>query len=492
MFHARRCWIRRSLMMLAVSLCAASSTAQTPPNVRWWLSSADLASQLAPQPPLRFEQVKSAPQVGEDRIVIDTHRRFQTMLGMGSSLEHSTCSNLFRLPPDRRTEVLRRLMDPQVGIGINLARICIGTPDFTAEPWYSYHDLPPGQRDPELTQFSIDRDRTYILPVIKEALQINPELRLFASPWSPPGWMTSTGDMIGGHLLPEHYDAYARYFVKFIQAYRQEGIAIHAVTVQNEPGVDRSRDQPAWHYPSCRYTAEQERTFIRDHLGPAFAREGIETEIWSYDHNFNVQPTPDGDDPGIQYPAAVLSDPAAAKFIGGVAFHGYAGQPEGMSEFHQQFPAVPIHFTEGSVFGPAGGRKLIGYLRHWASSYNGWVTLLTADGQPNNGPFRASRTCVTLDPETLQVTYHYDYYQYGHFFRFIKRGAQRIGADGGDRTLAGVAFENPDRQLVLVLVNSGRREREVTVGWEQHLAKVTLPRRSVATLTWPSALDASH
>ncbi len=298
--------------------------------------------------------------------------------------------------------------------------------------------------------------------------------------------MTSTGDMIGGQLMPDFYGAYAQYLVRFIKAYHDEGIPIHAITIQNEPGVDRSQDPPDWHYPSCQYTGAQERDFIKHHLGPAFTTAGLATEIWTYDHNFNVEPTPDGDDPGIAYPRAVLSDPEAARFVAGVAFHGYAGDPSGMSVFHREFPLVPLHFTEGSVFGPGGGRRVIEYLQNWASSYNGWVTLLTRQGKPNNGPFRASRTCVTLDEHTGDVTYHYDYYQYGHFFRFIHRGGVRIRSSGGDERLGSVAVRNPDGKIAMVIVNSDRSNREVTVLWRQLGLKVTLPSQSISTLTWPA------
>ena len=192
---------------------------------------------------------------------------------------------------------------------MNLMRICIGTPDFTGEPWYSYDDLSAGQKDPELARFTIEKDRRYVIPVLKAARAANSELLFFASPWSPPAWMKSGDTLIGGRLLPEHYAAYAKYFVKFVQAYESEGIPIHAVTVQNEPGVDRTKDAPKWHYPSCRWTGEDERNFIRDHLGPQFKANGLTTQIWCYDHNFNVSPTPDGDDPGIAYPAGSSAMP---------------------------------------------------------------------------------------------------------------------------------------------------------------------------------------
>ena len=391
-------------------------------HVRWWLTSHDLQHRLDEQAILTLESTKKSLQASKDTIVVNEKNRFQEIVGLGSSLEPSTCYNLWKLSPSTRTEVLTQLFHPKLGIGINLSRICIGTPDFTSDPWYTYDDVPQGQQDRELRNFSIDKDRRYIIPMIKAALEINPELLIFASPWSPPGWMTSTDDMIGGQLRPEFYPVYAKYLVRFIHAYQEQGIPIHAITVQNEPGVDRSGAVPRWRYPSCRFSAEQERDFIRDHLGPALGQAGLTTKIWCYDHNYNTSPSKDGDDPGVDYPRTILLDSAASRYVSGVAFHGYVGKPSAMSLFREEFPGTPLHFTEGSVFGPRGGRRLVELLRNWASSYNGWVTMLTTDGKPNNGPFRASKTCVTVNPEYSQVSYHYDYYQYGHFFRFIKRG----------------------------------------------------------------------
>ena len=455
--------------------------------VHWWLTSFDLQHKLADQSPLSFEPVDTRQSPAANVIVVDESHTFQTILGLGSSLEHSTCFNLSQLPAAQRAEVIERLFHPDTGMGINLARICIGTPDFTVEPWYSYDDAPAGAADPQLDRFSIEKDRRYILPILKQARATNPDLLFFASPWSPPGWMKSTGDMIGGQLLPEHYDAYARYFVRFLQAYRDEGLPIHAITVQNEPGVDRNHDEPRWRYPSCRYTGEQERDFIKKHLGPALVKAGLRTEIWTYDHNFNVAPTEDGDDPGLAYPRAVVSDREAARYVAGVAFHGYAGEPTGMSQFQHEFPQVSVHFTEGSVFGPEGGRLLIEYLRNGASSYNGWVTMLDDFGKPNNGPFPASRTCVTMNSRSNTIDYHYDYYQYGQFFRFLRRGGVRIESSGGDQQLAAVAVRNPNQQIAAVLVNTDRKLRNVTIIWRQYRLIASLPAKSVATFTWPSA-----
>ncbi len=457
-------------------LCAAERSS----SIAWWLTTEDLKHKLAPQPALTWEAATNFP--GE-RLTIDPQQTFQSMLGLGSSLEPSTCSNLWRMTPADRERTIERLVSPTEGIGMNLVRVCIGTPDFTGDPWYSYDDLPAGQTDQALQHFSIAKDRAYILPILRLAREKNPALLFFASPWSPPGWMKSTGNMIGGQLLPASYPVYAEYFVKFICAYEAEGIPIYAVTIQNEPGVDRAREKnPRWFYPSCRWTGEQERDFIRDHLGPAFRRHGLSTRIWCYDHNYNVRAL--GDDPGLGYPRAVLSDPAAAAFVSGVAFHGYAGSPSGMSTFQGEFPQTPIYFTEGSIYGIKGGAQLVAILRNWASGYNAWVTVLDDSGKPNNGPFRASRTIITFNRATSQPVEHLDLFVYGQFMKFIPRGAVRVGSEASERSLANVAFRSPDGTLVLVVVNSGRSEQAVALTCLDRMAPVVLPGRSVSTFIW--------
>jgi len=475
---------KAALLVVGFSLKLPASDASSAPNpIRWWVSTADLKLQLTEQPPLAWQ---TAGQSRGSRIDVNPTETYQTMLGMGASLEPATCSNLWRMTPTDRERTMERLVDRERGIGMNLMRICMGTPDFTGDPWYSYNDLGPGETDPDLKRFSIEKDRAYVLPVLRLAKQKNPDLLFFASPWSPPGWMKSTGTMIGGRLLPRWYPVYAEYFVRFIQAYEAEGIPIYAVTVQNEPGVDRAKEKdPNWFYPSCHWTAEQERDFIRDHLGPAVRRHGLKTRIWCYDHNYNIQPR--GDDAGIAYPRAILRDPQAAQFVDGVAFHGYAGNPSGMTAFHREFPHVPIHFTEGSVFGLRGGVELVEMLRNHASSYNAWVTILDDNGQPNNGPFKASRTIITLDPKTLQPREHFDFFLYGQFMKFIRRGMQRIASAGDDKTFAHVAYRSPDGESVLVVVNNNRAEKPLTLISNGRYATTRLPARAVATFVWNPA-----
>ncbi|HOZ47488.1 MAG TPA: glycoside hydrolase family 30 beta sandwich domain-containing protein [Candidatus Hydrogenedentes bacterium] len=402
-----------------------------------------------------------------DPIQIDPEKTYQTILGMGSSLDHATCHNLHRLAPEKRTEVMARIVSPAEGIGMNLMRVCIGTSDFAPLPYYSYDDLPPGEADPELAQFVVEKDREYVLPTLKLAMAKNPGLVFFASPWSPPAWMKKGENLCGGAMDAEHFADYARYLVRFIRAYEAEGIAIHAITPQNEPGMV-SKD-----YPTCLWSGTQQRDFIRDALGPEFARQNIATRIWCFDHNFNNLP----------FPRAVLSDANAALFVEGTAFHHYEGKVEAMSELHTEFPDKRVHFTEGSTFGVSGARTIIEIFRNWAESYTAWVTMLDQDQQPNSGPHHASPTCIVLNTDDLSVEYRFDYYMYGQFMKFVQRGAVRIDSSAGDRSFSNVAFKNPDGSIVLVVANR-MAERPFRILCGGLSAFATVPAKSVATYVW--------
>ncbi len=458
-------------------------------DVDVWLSTEDMENKLSRKASLKPADAGRKSSV-DKRIEIDPDKTRQTILGLGASLEHTTCYNLHQLGPEKMDETIERLVDPDSGIGMNLMRICIGTPDFTGEDWYSYDDMPPGENDPELERFSIDKDRAYVLPVLKKALEKNPDLRFFASPWSPPGWMTSTDDMIGGHLEPRYYDEYAEYFVKFIKAYEDEGIPIYAVTPQNEPGVN-TRNYPMrdW-YPSCQWSliedednfwpvvhevmGHNERDFIKNHLGPAFEKHDVSTRIWCYDHNLN----------NLWYPREILSDPEAAEYVDGTAFHAYAGRLDAMTEFHNEFPDKPIYFTEGSCPGTRGAMKIVGILRNRACCYNSWVIMIDYDGKPNRGPFTTTRTGIQPRRDGSGVDYHFTYYSYGQFMKFIRRGAVRIDSTEGGRGFNNVAFRNPDGTLVMVVVNREWEPVTFEAVCRGKSFTSTLPEKAVATYVW--------
>ncbi len=471
------------VLLVSVLVCGASASADT--VVECWLTTSDMQQTLSPQKSLRFSAGR-----GDADLAIDESSTYQTMLGMGSSLEHTTCANLWRLGPEAREAVVEKLVSPDQGIGMSTMRICIGTPDFTGEPWYTYDDMPPGETDMNLDHFSIEKDRAYIIPILKLALEKNPDLRFYASPWSPPGWMKTCGDMIGGHLYPRYYGVYAQYFVKFIEAYRAEGIPIYAVTVQNEPGVNKRDDVLSWWYPSCQWSlvvdedtwwpvpleimGHAERDFIRDHLGPAIRDAGIDTEIWCFDHNLN----------NLWYPRNILSDPGAAQYVSATAFHPYAGKPSDMGAFHDEFPDKDVYLSEGSMYGVDGAVAIIGFLRNWARSYNAWVTIADENGEPNNGPFDADRTCITIDTESRAVTYNLDYFVYGQFMKFIRPGAVRIDSGESSAGLAHVAFRNTDGSYVLVVANPSDEEQKLRVRWEDEMLQAAVPAKAVATYRW--------
>ncbi len=452
--------------MLGLAIVTLLSGFAASPEVSLWMSSEDGAYQLTPRESPRW--TTGGPEEGTPTIEIDPATEYQRILGLGASLDHATCYNLSRLPAEKRAEVITRLVDPERGIGMNLMRLCIGTSDFVGEPYYSYDDLPEGQRDPELAHFSIEKDRAYLLPVVKEALAKNPDLLFFASPWSPPGWMKTTESLCGGKLEVENQAVYAQYLLKFLDAYGAEGIPIHAITPQNEPGF------PNPDYPTCLWRAELQRDFIRDHLGPALRASGHATGIWCWDHNWNR--------PG--FPRTVLSDPKAAQYVDGTGFHLYEGDVEAQSAFRDEFPGKHIYFTEGSTFRTRGAVRIIGILRHWARSYNAWVIMLDERRKPNNGPHSASRTCIEL-LDDLSVAYHFDYYMYGQFMKFIPRGALRIASSGlDDVRFAHVAFRTPDGRMVLVVANANREAVGFAVRCAEGGFQARLDGKSVATFRW--------
>ncbi len=434
-------------------------------SVQVVMSSQDGSKNLSVEPALQFGKAR---RFKDPVIEVDLSGKGQSILGLGASFDHATCENLSKLPLEKRAEVLEKLMNPETGIGMNLMRVCIGTSDFVGEPYYTYNDLPEGETDPELSKFSIEKDRAYVLPAIKMAQQMNPSLLFFGSPWSPPAWMKTSGKLGTGSLKRECYPVFAEYLLKFIQAYEAEGVPIYAITVQNEP---RMSDK---NYPTTLWTGEEERDFIRDHLGPLFRQNNVKTLIWCWDHNWNKP----------EFPRTVLSDPQAAHYVDGTGWHLYEGKVEVQSAFKAEFPDKHIYFTEGSVFRAGGAIRLTQILRHWSRSYNAWVIMLDEHRKPNRGPHDASATCIELLDDG-SVRYNFDYFMQGQFMKFIQRGAVRVESSLPDvRTFGNVAFLNPDGGVVLVVANSARESQPFAVKCGGKMFKAELPAGSVGTYRW--------
>jgi len=475
------------LALLLCSCCSIPSFAQKTDTskdqnagpVRVYESSEDKHESLEAKPAVTFRAERSPALT----IFVDDATKFQEIDGFGASLSESSAWLLKRKLTDaQRGDALRMLFDRQKGIGLSMLRQPMGASDFALQE-YSYDEMPEGQTDPELKKFSIDHDRADILPVLKEILAVNPKIRVIGSPWSAPGWMKTSGSMTQGSLLPSAYDAYAKYFVKYVQAYEAEGVPIFAVTMQNEP-MHVPHD-----YPGLGMMAREQTAFLRDHLGPAYQKAGLATKILVFDHNWDL----------IDYPIAVLSDSNAARFAGGTATHCYGGSATAQDELHQRFPSKEIWMTECSGGDWQKGKVLqqqvqlvINVTRHWAKSVILWNLALNQNHEPYLGGCTTCRGEIIVDESTspAQVKTTPDYTALGHASKFVLRGARRIESNTfGQGSLEDVAFQNPDGSIVLLVLNSGEGAAQFNIGWRGQFTQYKLAGGAAATFVWNAASE---
>jgi glucosylceramidase len=470
------------------------------PAARVWVTTVDRAELLHDRGTVPF----TAGPSGELTITVDPSRTYQTVDGFGASITDSSAAVLYRLDPAARERAMRSLFDPAVGIGVSALRQPIGSSDFTDEPHYTYDDVPPGQTDFALRHFSIAHDRAQILPLLRRARALNPRLTVVATPWSPPAWMKTNDSLIGGRLKddPRVYAAYARYFVKFVRAYRAAGVPVDYLTLQNEPQNRRPSGYPGMDLPVA-----QEVKLI-EAVGPALRAAGLRTRILAYDHNWSTHPgdiatTPPGEDPETDYPYEVLDSPAA-RWVAGTAYHCYSGDPSAQTALHDAHPDKGIWFTECSgSHGPTDppekffrdtltfhARNItIGTTRNWAKSAIAWNIALDASGGPHNGGCDTCTGLLTLQDDGT-VTTNAEYYTIGHLSKFVRPGAVRIastsfGTTGWNGQIMDVAFRNPDGSTALVVHNENDDPRTFAIavgGWS---FEYTLPGGALATFTWP-------
>jgi glucosylceramidase len=357
---------------------------------------------------------------------------------------------------------------------VSYLRLSIGSSDMN-ERVYSYDDLPPGETDVEMAKFDLGPDHAAVIPVLKEILAIRSDIKILGSPWSAPAWMKTNNDVKGGELKPEYYGAFAKYFVKYIEAMRAEGIAIDAITVENEPLNPKNT-------PSMVVFAKEEDTFIATALGPAFEKAGIRTKILLYDHNPDV----------LSYALSILGDPAASKYVDGTAFHLYGGEASLLAQVHDAYPKKNLYLTEQSVTqwraGPLAIAEpvrsvMIGATRNWCRNVLLWN--LAAD--PHNGPHTDNGGCtgcsgaITLDGDS--VTKNVAYYAVEHFSQFVPPGSVRV-ASSEEEQLATVAFLTPEHKIVLVVSNTANFAKLFAVKYHDTFLQVTLPPESVGTFLW--------
>jgi glucosylceramidase len=493
-----------------VVLPAASAAAEpdAPPPVSVWVTTAnDRTMQLDQQPSVQFGTEASTHQT----IVVDPETTYQTMDGFGASLTDSSAAVLSSLPQERRDEVMRSLFDPEEGIGVSVLRQPIGSSDFTAEDeHYTYDDVAPGRTDFPLRRFSIAHDEAQILPLLRQAKQLNPNLKIIASPWSMPAWMKTGDSLIGGQLKDRfiYYLAYAAYLVKFVAAYRDAGVPIDYLTVQNEP-----QNRTPNGYPGTDMPVAQQAKLITV-LGPLLRLTSPRTKILGYDHNWAMHPndianTPPGQEPETDYAGDLLSS-TAARWIAGTAFHCYFGDPSAQTALHERFPDKGIWFTECSgSHGPAdppakfyqetlewhARNIMIGVTRNWSKTAINWNIALDEHGGPHLGGCDTCTGLVTVNDDGT-VTTNAEYYTIGHLSKFVRPGAVRIastsfGTTGWNDQIQDVAFRNPDGSTALIVHNQHFDVRTFAVSVGDRTFEYTLPARAVATFTWPAseALD---
>lgn len=444
------------------------------PAVERWLTYADQSHLLTRATDLAFS---TGPKT-EPAISVDTAKQYQSVDGFGYTLTGGSAWLMNeKLMASARAALLRELfLGGDEGIGISYLRISIGASDLDDQV-FSYNDLSPGETDVTLSKFSIEPDRAHLIPILKEILTLNPDIRIMGSPWSAPAWMKTNEAVKGGSLKPEYYDAYANYFVKYVQAMEEEGIPIDAVTVQNEP------EHPG-NTPSMTMTSAEQNVFVRDHLGPAFASAGIETKIVIYDHNC--------DHP--EYPIAILNDPVTRTMVDGTAFHLYLGDVSALSTVHNAHPDKNIYFTEQwtSGEGDFGGdlrwhvkNLIVGAPRNWSRTVLEWNLASDENFEPHtdDGGCTLCQGALTINSLTGAVTRNVSYYIIAHASKFVPAGSVRVQSNIVNN-LHNVAYLTPEGKTVLIVLNDNDSDTAFNIHAGDYTTATSLPSGAVATYVW--------
>jgi glucosylceramidase len=434
-------------------------------------------------------------------IVIDEQRTMQSIDGFGFALTGGSAELMMKMSQTERTKLVRELISTDGdGIGVSFIRISVGSSDLNSFV-FSYNDLPEGETDFQLKKFDLGQDKKDVIPVLKEMLAINPKLTILASPWSAPVWMKTNGKVKGGSLKPECYDVYARYFVKYIQEMKMEGITINAITVQNEP-INTGNT------PSMPMNAAEQREFIKNNLGPALKAANLSTKIVLFDHNLD---RPD-------YALNILRDSEAAQYVDGSGFHHYGGDMSAMTLLHNARPDKNLYFTEQMVTERPGSnsiaisaqvkRMIINTTQNWSRN----VILWNFAADPNNDPHTDDGGCpicqgaLTLDGD--KVSRNLAYYVIAHASKFVRPGSVRIGSTNkGDPSvmlsidedqpevfrvaviknndaLPNVAFLTPDSKIVLIVANDTFATGSFKVQYRGRYADIRLQPGAVGTYVW--------
>ncbi len=382
---------------------------------------------------------------------IDGAKERHPFLGLGAALTDASAWVLASMPPERRDQLLRELFTP-AGCNLGAIRLNIGASDYSTG-LYSYDDTPG---DVEMRDFSLARDDNFLVPMAKAVKAVRPDLYVFASPWSPPGWMKTSGMMISGNLRDEFMAAYANYFVKYVQGYGERGVRIDAVTPQNETMCETGGQ-----YPCCTYPARQEGTFVRDHLAPALRRAGLDTKIWIHDHDPNAK--------GVARVAEMLGMDGLKEAIDGVAWHCYCQPDEAanMAPLKEAHPELGFYHTENGPHVVIDERtewwwaaKVFNMLQNGCGLFTSWNLCLDELGTPATGAHLCGGFTV-VDSATHDVTYSPQYRLFRHIGPFVRRGARILEVEGSRDGTRLILFRNPDGEHVLVVACDGTLVRQI-------------------------------
>jgi glucosylceramidase len=458
------------LSLLVVAFCSHAQ------QMEFWLTDSNQNILFQQQPSI--SPTIREHSTNKNVIEINTTEQYQTIDGFGFALTGGSAMHLYHLDNATRSAILTELFcTDKSHIGVSYLRLSIGSSDLN-EAVYSYDDLAQGETDPNMTHFSLDIDRMYVIPVLKQILAINSQIKLLGSPWSPPVWMKNNQASVGGSLLPQYYDAYALYFVRYVQAMQKEGINIDVITIQNEPLSGTNN-------PSMVMHAEQQAQFIKQSLGPAFRQNSIKTKILIYDHNPN---RPD-------YSLIVLQDREAKQYIDGSAFHLYGGPIEALSLVHDAHPDKNIYFTERGTNAPEDLKDdlvwhvkmlIVGATRNWARTVLEWNLAADRQFKPHTpGGCSNCLGALTIDGNEVLSPRNPSYYIVAHAAKFIRPNSVRIGSSlvlG----LPNVAFQrHEDGRRVLVVVNENdRRQITFEIQCNGQVFTTSLNGSSVGTYIW--------
>jgi len=472
----------KTTILAAISLIAilagpsAGAADHSKSRVEVYVTAKDTGQRLAKAGEL---ELAAAQPINEKEAYIfaDPTKTFQTVLGIGGALTDASAETFYKLPADQRREILTAYFDPQKGIGYSLGRTHIHSCDFSSE---SYTYVKDG--DQRLDSFDISPDLKHRIPFIKEALATagKNNFTLYASPWSPPAWMKDNNNMLhGGKLKPEYYESWARYYGKFIHAYEKAGVPIWGLSVQNEPLAVQT-------WESCNYSAEEERDFVKNYLGPALRKDGLsDKKIIVWDHNRSFM---------FQRASVILDDPAAAKYVWGVGFHWYVDDSfENVKRVQEAYPKTHLLFTEGCngpfdlgkindwQWGETYGKSMLHDFNNGVEGWTDWNVLLDETGGPNH----VQNFCfapIHADTKTGKLYYMDSYYYIGHFSKFIRPGAKRISSSSSTDKLQTTAFLNPDGTIAVVVLNLSDQAQPFNFSVNGKSAKSTSPAHSIITL----------